>query len=233
MITLEHVLYIYKEFPMEFSFTVPKSDCVSIMGPSGAGKSTLLSLIAGFLSPEQGNIILGGKKHNDTSPAERPVSILFQDNNLFPHLTLEQNIGLGLNPGLHLNKDDKEKLLTIAEDVNILDILHRKPDQVSGGQRQRAALARCLLRDQPILLLDEPFSALDTALRLDILDLIKEIQKEKTLTILMVSHNIDDSIRLSERCLLIDKGKIIYDGSISELQYSSPREAKILGIHNS
>jgi len=173
MITLNDVTWLYQHLPMRFSLSVDKGERLAILGPSGAGKSTLLSLIAGFLTPAQGNIILNGEENTDTSPAVRPVSMLFQENNLFSHLTVQQNIALGLNPGMKLNTEQKSRLKRIAQQMSIDSLLDRLPAQLSGGQRQRVALARCLVRQQPILLLDEPFSALDPALRQEMLHLVK------------------------------------------------------------
>ncbi len=119
---------------------------IAVLGPSGAGKSTLLNLIAGFLTPASGTLMIEGVTHTTTPPSQRPVSMLFQENNLFTHLTVRQNIGLGLNPGLKLNHNQQEKLATIAATMGLETLLDRLPDQLSGGQRQRVALARCPAR---------------------------------------------------------------------------------------
>ncbi len=136
-----------------------------MLGPSGAGKSTLLNLIAGFLPPASGSLRINGEVHNATPPAQRPVSMLFQENNLFNHLTVRQNISLGIHPGLKLSREEQAQVAAMAGQMGIDALLERLPGELSGGQRQRAALARCLVRQQPVLLLDEPFSALDPALR--------------------------------------------------------------------
>ncbi|PWC15684.1 thiamine ABC transporter ATP-binding protein [Brenneria roseae subsp. americana] len=230
MIALDKLTYLYQHFPMRFDFHVQSGERVAILGPSGAGKSTLLNLIAGFLMADSGTLRLNGEEHRHTPPAKRPVSILFQENNLFPHLTIEQNIALGLNPGLRLNDTQRETLRHIADKVGLTTLLSRLPSQVSGGQRQRAALARCLVRQRPILLLDEPFSALDPALRLEMLELLDEICLDRQLTLLMVSHNLDDAIRIAERTILIVDGQISYDGPTLALQDGSADAAKILGI---
>jgi len=201
-----------------------------ILGPSGAGKSTLLSLTAGFLMPTSGEIRLNGEDHRHTPPAKRPVSMLFQENNLFSHLTVRQNMGLGLHPGLKLTPVQQQELLDIAHQVGLETCLDRLPSQLSGGQRQRVALARCLLRSQPILLLDEPFSALDPALRSEMLNLLDKVCQERHLTLLMVSHNLDDAARVAQRTLLIVDGRIYYDGPTQALVEGSAAEAKVLGI---
>ncbi|MCV9878381.1 thiamine ABC transporter ATP-binding protein ThiQ [Brenneria izbisi] len=230
MISLDKLTYLYQDVPMRFDFHVKAGERVAILGPSGAGKSTLLNLIAGFLMADSGTLRLNGEDHRFTPPAKRPVSILFQENNLFPHLTINQNIALGLNPGLRLNESQREQLRHIADKVGLTTLLNRLPSQVSGGQRQRAALARCLVRHRPILLLDEPFSALDPALRLEMLELLDEICRDRQITLLMVSHNLDDATRIAQRTVLIVDGKMGYDGPTLALQNGTAEAARILGI---
>ena len=230
MLTLNKLTYLYEHLPMRFDLQIDAGERVAILGPSGAGKSTLLSLTAGFLSPVSGQILLNGVDHSATPPAKRPVSMLFQENNLFSHLTVRQNMGLGLHPGLKLTAQQKQELEEIARQVGLSDCLARLPSQLSGGQRQRVALARCLLRSQPILLLDEPFSALDPALRSEMLSLLDKVCGQRQLTLLMVSHNLDDAARIAPRTLLIVDGRIFYDGPTQALVNGSAPEARVLGI---
>ena len=230
MLTLNKLTYIYEHLPMRFDLQIEAGERVAILGPSGAGKSTLLSLTAGFLAATSGQILLNGQDHSQTPPAKRPVSMLFQENNLFSHLTVRQNMGLGLHPGLKLSAALQQELLEIARQVGLEDCLDRLPSQLSGGQRQRVALARCLLRSQPILLLDEPFSALDPALRSEMLNLLDKVCSERNLTLLMVSHNLDDAVRVAQRTLLVVDGRIYYDGPTQALVEGSAAEAQILGI---
>ncbi len=229
MLKLENLTYRYEHLVMRFDLQIQAGERIAILGPSGAGKSTLLNLIAGFQTAEKGSLWLNGENHTSTPPAQRPVSMLFQENNLFSHLTIEQNIGLGLHPGLRLNSTQKQTLQQIVSQVSLEDCLTRLPAQLSGGQRQRAALARCLVRQQPILLLDEPFSALDPALRNEMLILLEQICHERQLTLLMVSHNLDDAARIADRALLIVDGNIHYDGSTNALAAGTVSEAAILG----
>lgn len=233
MLTLNKLTYLYEHLPMRFDLQIDAGERVAILGPSGAGKSTLLSLTAGFLSPVSGQILLNGADHSATPPAKRPVSMLFQENNLFSHLTVRQNMGLGLHPGLKLTAQQKQDLEEIARQVGLSDCLARLPSQLSGGQRQRVALARCLLRSQPILLLDEPFSALDPALRSEMLSLLDKVCGQRHLTLLMVSHNLDDAARIAPRTLLIVDGRIFYDGPTQALVNGSAPEARVLGINAS
>ncbi|MEI7347439.1 thiamine ABC transporter ATP-binding protein ThiQ [Dickeya chrysanthemi] len=229
MIALDKLTYLYQHLPMRFDLQAQPGERLAILGPSGAGKSTLLSLIAGFLPADGGQLRLNGQDHYATPPAKRPVSILFQENNLFPHLTLAQNIALGLHPGLKLTEEQRDTLRDIARRMGLTDLLERLPSQVSGGQRQRAALARCLIRRQPILLLDEPFSALDPALRQEMLSLVDEICRERQLTLLMVSHQLEDAMRIAPRSVLVVDGHVYHDGPTVELA-RHPNAARILGL---
>ncbi|MGG4671741.1 thiamine ABC transporter ATP-binding protein ThiQ [Providencia sp. Me1] len=230
MIKLTQLDYQYDNLTMSFDFSVQSGESVAVMGPSGAGKSTLLSLISGFQFPNSGKIMLNGEDHTFTPPAKRPVSMLFQENNLFSHLTIRQNIGLGLQPNLRLNKTQIQLVEQMASRVSLSECLDRLPAQLSGGQRQRAALARCMIRNQPILLLDEPFSALDPALRREMLLLLKEICAEKSITLLMVSHNIDDALQIAPRTLVIAEGKIAYDGDTQLLLKGQSAASALLSI---
>lgn len=230
MIYFDHILYRYQQQTMNFHFSVAAGEKIAILGPSGAGKSTLLSLIAGFQFAESGTILLNNEDHTRTPPASRPVSMLFQENNLFAHLTAEQNIALGFHPGMKLNAEQKVQLAQIAEQVSLTPLLKRLPSQLSGGQRQRVALARCLVRSLPVLLLDEPFSALDPALRNEMLALLETICDSRQLTLMMVSHNTDDAARIAPRAMVVDNGTIAFDGSTAALVSGEVPQAQILGI---
>ena len=218
---------------MHFDCTIERGERVAIMGPSGSGKSTLLNLISGFQYPEAGEILLNGTDVTTLPPAKRPVSMLFQENNLFSHLSVRQNIGLGIAPTLRLKKEEQKTVEAIAEQVGLSGFLDRLPGQLSGGQRQRVALARCFIREQPILLLDEPFSALDPALRHEMLLLLKERCSARDITLLMVSHNIEDAHQIAPRTLVIDQGIIAYDGATETLLRGEDPAAGLLGISQS
>ncbi len=135
MLTLEKLTYLYEHLPMRFDLRIQPGERVAVLGPSGAGKSTLLSLIAGFLPAASGRLLLNGEDHTATPPAKRPVSMLFQENNLFAHLTVAQNIGLGLDPGLRLTEQQRQQRAHIARQVGLEEHLERLPSQLSGGQR--------------------------------------------------------------------------------------------------
>ena len=231
MLTLTDVTWLYQHLPMRFTLSVRQGELIAVLGPSGAGKSTLLNLVAGFLQPANGRITIEGQDHTHTPPATRPVSMLFQENNLFTHLSVRQNIGLGMHPGLRLNAGQQQKLGDIAAQMGIGDLLDRLPGELSGGQRQRVALARCLVREQPILLLDEPFSALDPALRQEMLLLVKEVCERQNLTMLMVSHSVEDAVKIAPRSVVIADGRIAWDGDTEQLVSGKASASRLLGIH--
>ena len=208
MIRLDSVFLADDTLPMSFDLQVAAGERIAIVGPSGAGKSTLLNLIAGFVLPTQGNIWLNGENHTQSAPYERPVSMLFQENNLFPHLTVQQNLALGLKTSLKLTALEQDQIEQVADAVGLTSFLSRLPNSLSGGQKQRVALARCLLRDKPILLLDEPFSALDPELRLEMLNLIDELCHSKNLTLLLVTHQPSELTGKVDRMLRIENGRI-------------------------
>ncbi|QYG86016.1 thiamine ABC transporter ATP-binding protein ThiQ [Citrobacter koseri] len=230
MLKLTDITWLYHHLPMRFTLSVARGEQVAVLGPSGAGKSTLLNLIAGFLTPASGTIMIEGQDHTTTPPSRRPVSMLFQENNLFSHLNVQQNIGLGLNPGLKLNAAQREKLHHIARQMGIENLLERLPGELSGGQRQRVALARCLVREQPVLLLDEPFSALDPALRQEMLTLVSNVCRDQQLTLLMVSHSVEDAARIASRSIVVADGRIAWQGKTDELLSGQASASALLGI---
>ena len=231
MIELQKIEYHYNDFKMHFALNIAAKERVVIVGPSGAGKSTLLSLIAGFIFPNSGQIILNQQNVTSTLPGKRPVSMLFQNNNLFSHLTVEQNIALGIKPTLKLSRTEQTTIDDILVRIGLEGFNQRYPEQLSGGQRQRVALARCLIQHRPILLLDEPFSALDQALRFEMLALVNQVCSEFNLTLMMVSHYLDDSRNHFSRCLVIENGKIIFNAAPNHLkQNENQRIARLLGF---
>ena len=208
MIRLDKVFLADNIMPMTFDLHVAAGERIAIIGPSGAGKSTLLNLIAGFVLPTRGEVWLNGENHTQSAPYERPVSMLFQENNLFPHLTVQQNLALGLKTSLKLTALEQDQIERVADAVGLTSFLSRLPNSLSGGQKQRVALARCLLRDKPILLLDEPFSALDPELRMEMLNLIDELCHSKKLTLLLVTHQPSELTDKVDRMLRIENGRI-------------------------
>jgi thiamine transport system ATP-binding protein len=208
MIKLEKVGFRYEDMLMNFDLQVAKGELVGIIGPSGAGKSTLLSLIAGFDDPVSGRISIAGVDMQGLAPDQRPVSMIFQDHNSFAHLDVWTNVALGISPDLKLDPQQRERVDEALARVGLSDFKARKATDLSGGERQRIAIARALVRDTPVLLLDEPFTALGPALRRDMLDLIMEIQKERKLTILMVTHQPEVAKHAASRIAFVQYGRI-------------------------
>lgn len=205
---------------------IERNSCTAIIGPSGGGKSTLLSLIAGFEQPERGAIFIDGEDITALAPALRPVTILFQENNLFAHLSLTRNIGLGRHPGLQLSAEDKARIEEAVAAVGLEGLENRLPESVSGGERQRAALARCLCQDRAVLLLDEPFNSLDPALRHEMRLLVDRLRHERSLTVLLVSHNPEEAAEIADTALFVHSGQILEQGSLEEM-LKHPRTSQL------
>lgn len=206
MLTLENLRIRQTDFVLDADLSVATGSRTAVIGPSGAGKSTLLAAIAGFISPASGRILWQGQDLAGLPPGKRPLSILFQDQNLFPHLTVSQNVSLGLRPDLRLSGAEHQRVEDALARVGLAGMGARKPGTLSGGQQGRVALARVLLRARPLLLLDEPFAALGPALKSDMLDLVREIAAEKGTTLLMVSHDPADALRIAEETILVADG---------------------------
>ena len=222
MLKLIDITWLYHHLPMRFTLSVAHGEQIAILGPSGAGKSTLLNLIAGFLTPASGNMVIDGEDHTTTPPSRRPVSMLFQENNLFSHLSVQQNIGLGLNPGLKLNASQREKILHIAQQMGIDSLLERLPGELSGGQRQRVAVARALAMEPKIILADEPVSALDKSVQAQVLNLFHDLQKEFGISIIFISHDLSVVEYMSDHIAVLYLGEVI-EYSTSEELYHNPR----------
>ena len=205
MLQLDQVEIQQGAFRLTADWQMPAGSRVAVIGPSGAGKSTLLMALAGFV-PHSGRILWHGQDLSPMRPGERPLSILFQDQNLFPHLTVAQNLGLGISPRLRLTDKDHAQIETTLQRVGLGGMGMRKPGQLSGGQIGRAALARALLRARPLLLLDEPFAALGPALKAEMLELVAETAAETGAAVLMVTHDPADARRFADLTVLVEGG---------------------------
>lgn len=209
MLEVKDLRFSYPSSADEFAFdlTVQRGEIAMVQGRSGIGKSTLLNLIAGFLSPVSGAISWQGQDLTALPPQKRPLSMIFQDGNLFDHLSCRHNVALGLRPSLSLNAAEWQAVDKALDAVGVLPLKTRKPSDISGGQQQRVALARALIRaewqDCHLLLFDEPFSALDTETRLDCIEHIKTVVKTKSMAALMVSHDPEDAKRLAAKVFTI------------------------------
>lgn len=192
-------------FVLDASLAVPRGARVAVMGPSGGGKSTLLEAVAGFL-PIEGAMSWEGAPL-DGSPGARPVAMLFQEDNLFPHLDLARNAGLGIRPDGRLSGPERARVEAALARVGLEGLGGRRPSQISGGQRGRAALARVLLMRRPVLLLDEPFAALGPALKASMLALVAEVLDEWGGTLLMATHDPGDARAIAGEVIVVAEGR--------------------------
>jgi len=199
LLKVTNLQYQYKNTRDVYTYNleVKPSEIVAILGQSGSGKSTLLDIIAGFIEPVTGSVNLNGQELLGLSVEKRPITILFQNYNLFEHLSVQKNILLGVTKTLKDSVKEVEKVQNILREVGLEDYEHTLASQLSGGQQQRVALARVLIRREPILLLDEPFTGLDEKTRLEMLDLVKKITTEQKLYTIMVTHEVDDGERIA------------------------------------
>ncbi len=210
---------------------IKKSEFVIFLGPSGCGKSTTLRLIAGLEEVSSGQIEIDGRNVNNTDPANRNVSMVFQSYALFPHLNVAENIIFGLKVRKVEKNERNSRLVKVAEIVGLEDLLKRKPSELSGGQRQRVALARAIISDNPICLMDEPLSNLDAKLRHQMRVEIRELQKKLGITMIYVTHDQTEAMSMADKIVLMNEGHIVQQGKPKEL-FENPSHmftAKFLG----
>jgi thiamine transport system ATP-binding protein len=209
MLELDALAYAHPSYPpYSFSLRATPGEITAITGPSGSGKSTLLDLVAGFLKPTSGRLTFDGRDLLPLLPEERPISILFQSETLFEHLTAERNVALGLPRGIRGTAARRAVSDALAE-VALPDIGRQRASTLSGGQKQRVALARTLLRNRPILLLDEPFSALDDTARAEARTLVRTLTERHKWTTLLVTHQAEDVAVLAAKRYRIADGVLL------------------------
>lgn len=231
-IRLEAATVQFEQKRLVFSCDIPTGARVAVTGPSGSGKTTLFNVIAGFQPIRSGTVEIFGKDIAGREPAERPVSIIFQENNLFAHLSVEQNVALGIDPSLRLGASERQRVEYALARVGLGGYGRRKPALLSGGERQRVALARALVRSRPILLLDEPFAALDPAMRADMAGLLHDLAAETGSTLMFITHQLDDVRRLADHAIFVDGGTIALMEPIASFLANReiPALANFLGI---
>lgn len=217
-ISLSQVCFGYGEAGVSFDLTVEPAAMLALTGPSGSGKTTLLNLIAGFLAPDSGTVRIGMENVTDLPPSRRPVTFLFQDNNLFSHLSVADNVGLGISPALRLTSADHIQISASLERLGILELAKRLPGALSGGERQRAALARALVQNNPVLLLDEPFASLGPGLRQELTGLVGELHKEKRMTALIATHQPAELLSIADAYCFLEAGQVREYGPLSGLR---------------
>jgi len=204
------------------SLSIYKGEMFALVGASGCGKTTLLRMLAGFAEPTSGSILIDGVPMVGVPPYERPVNMMFQSYALFPHMTVERNVGYGIS---RTRMDAATRASRIHEALEMVQLSHvarRKPHQLSGGQRQRVALARALIRRPKVLLLDEPLSALDKKLREQTQFELMDLQYKVGITFIVVTHDQDEAMALATRIAVMDHGKVLQVGTPAEI-YEFPR----------
>jgi putrescine transport system ATP-binding protein len=204
------------------SLKIFKGEIFALVGSSGCGKTTLLRMLAGFVEQTEGQILIDGVEMSGVPPHLRPVNMMFQSYALFPHMTVEQNVGYGLRR-MELERTEKQQRVQQAlEMVQLGSYAARKPHQLSGGQRQRVALARALIRRPKVLLLDEPLSALDKKLRERTQFELMDLQYQVGTTFIVVTHDQDEAMALASRIAVMDRGRVVQVGTPSEI-YEFPQ----------
>jgi thiamine transport system ATP-binding protein len=225
LLTLDKLQIDYPGWNASFDLVVPKGSLCALIGPSGGGKTTLLHMIAGFIAPKSGTLSFAGRDLQSQTPAQRPLSILFQEHNLFPHLSASDNVGLGLHPALKLNAEQRASATEALERVGLAGHGSRRPGELSGGQRQRVALARALVRQRPLMLLDEPFSGLDPGLRVEMIGLVDSLRRQEGLTVMMSLHTPTDAAEVADQMVFIDEGRVVASGRLADLTASRAHPA--------
>ena len=198
------------------NLTVKKGELVSLLGPSGCGKTTTLRMIAGFLIPEAGQVILSGKDLTNFGPEKRPSAMVFQNYALWPHMTVFKNISYPLKIRKFSESEIEKRVSAVLELVNLMHHKHSRPSQISGGEQQRVALARALVQEPELLLLDEPLSNLDAKLRIKVREDIRDLHKRLGITTVIVTHDQDEALSISDRIAVMNDGRIE--------QFSTPQE---------
>ena len=206
MLSLNKIEIVQGSFNLGAHFDVAAGQKVAVIGPSGAGKSTLVGAICGFIDLRAGQLILAGRDITNVQPDGRDMAMLFQDNNLFPHLTIAQNVGLGIRPAMRLTSDEAAQVHKALQRVGLTNFGSRKPSELSGGQQSRAALARALVQSKSWMILDEPFAALGPALRAEMLDLVADVAAETKAGVMMVTHAPEDARRISDSVIFVADG---------------------------
>ncbi|TLP68618.1 ABC transporter ATP-binding protein [Pseudomonas nitroreducens] len=218
----------------QVSLSIRENEFFALLGPSGCGKTTLMRMIAGFETPSSGAIYLNGQDISPLPPNKRPLNLMFQSYALFPNMTVRGNIAYGLEMEKLPAAEIRQRVDAVLETAQLGPLANRRPDQLSGGQRQRVALARALVKRPRVLLLDEPLGALDKKLREKMQLELKRLQHESGITFIMVTHDQEEALVMSDRMAVLRDGKVCQCGSPSEL-YESPGSrfvADFIGVSN-
>ncbi len=213
----------------DVSLTIAENEFFALLGPSGCGKTTLLRSIAGFESPDEGAVRLGGQDLLSLPPNRRPVNLMFQSYALFPHMNVEKNVSYGLERERLPRSDVRQRVAEVLETVGLTALAKRRPTQLSGGQRQRVALARAIVKRPRLLLLDEPLSALDRKVRAEMQLELKRLQHEVGITFVVVTHDQEEAMSMADRIAVLDNGRVQQVASPVEL-YRHPANLFVAGF---
>lgn len=229
--SVEQLEKTFGETPVfsDINFTIERGEFITLLGPSGCGKSTLLRCIAGLIPVNSGRILLDGQNLVPLSPQKRDIGMVFQSYALFPNMTVEQNVAFGLRMHKVKAEEIRQRVGEVLRLVELQDFAGRYPQQLSGGQCQRVALARSLVTRPRLLLLDEPLSALDARIRKHLREQIRQIQQELGLTTIFVTHDQEEALTMSDRIFLMNKGRIVQSGDAQSL-YTTPVDAFAAGF---
>ena len=208
MIRFDDVIINIGDFHLKVNMTVPKG-FIAVIGQSGAGKSTFLSSLSGHQDLASGKIFIDGARIDLLPPNQRPCSVIFQEFNLFPHLSIAQNLNLVCGSQFFVPDFSRKKIQEVLEKVGIEELIDRLPSQMSGGQQSRAALARVLLQKNPILLLDEPFSALGPNQKSELIELVYSLTKDQGITVLLITHDPKDAKQVADHCIVVKDKKVL------------------------
>ncbi len=210
-------------------FVVPSGSLTALLGPSGSGKSTLLRTIAGLDEPDTGSIVINGRDVTQVPPQKRGIGFVFQHYAAFKHLTVRDNVAFGLKIRKRPKAEIAEKVDNLLEVVGLAGFQNRYPNQLSGGQRQRMALARALAVDPEVLLLDEPFGALDAKVREDLRAWLRRLHDEVHVTTVLVTHDQAEALDVADRIAVLNKGRVEQVGTPTEV-YDSPANAFVMSF---
>lgn len=209
ILTLKNISFSYKDKVIfdNYNFVMNKEEIIAIIGPSGCGKSTLLKIINGLETEYSGDVLLNGVNVNNIPVNKRDIVLMFQDNLLFPHMTIFENIEFSLKMKKYPKHEIKKMVEEVAREIHLEDKLNKYPKELSGGQQRRVALARAVISKPKLLLLDEPFTGLDKEIKLEIMNLVKIIREKYNTSIVFVTHDLSEAEYLEAKCIEFKKGE--------------------------
>ena len=209
ILTLKNISFSYKDKMIfdNYNFVMNKEEIIAIIGPSGCGKSTLLKIINGLETEYSGDVLLNGINVNNIPVNKRDIVLMFQDNLLFPHMTIFENIEFSLKMKKYPKHEIKKMVEEVERDIHLEDKLNKYPKELSGGQQRRVALARAVISKPKLLLLDEPFTGLDKEIKLEIMNLVKIIREKYDTSIVFVTHDLSEAEYLEAKCIEFKKGE--------------------------